>query len=65
MKFNPIKYRTTCCNDVLYSRFPGEFRHCHCKKVAVDQTEHYQRFIGGAQYLVPIDEEQDEESNER
>jgi hypothetical protein len=52
--FNPIVYRTKCCNDRLYSRFPGEFKKCGCGHIAVDQTEYYERTIGDNGLLEPI-----------
>lgn len=64
MTFNPIKYRTRCCNDILYSRFPGEFRKCNCGHLAIDQTEFFCRKIGDPGMFVAI-EEKDEEDDER
>lgn len=54
-KFEGIKYKTTCCEDVIYSRHSGQFVPCKCGKVAVDQTPHYQRVIGEIVNLVPLD----------
>ena len=34
------------CGDVIYSRYSGELRSCSCGAVIIDQTPHYQRFIG-------------------
>ena len=44
--FSPTKYKTTCCDTILFPLYPGEFIRCKCGKVGVDQTEHYQRVIG-------------------
>jgi len=63
MTFNPTKYWTKCCNDIIWSRFPGEFRKCSCGQVAIDQTEHYRRLLGDPRYY-ELYEEKDEEDNE-
>lgn len=54
MRFNPTVYNAGCCNTELYSRFPGEFRECFCGNVAVDQTEFYERKIGGFDKLTRV-----------
>ena len=46
MRFNPTKYEVPCCKDIIWSRYPGEYRKCECGQSAVDETEHYCRFIG-------------------
>lgn len=44
--WNPTKYTCPTCQDVVWSRYPGEFRWCKGQHMAVDQTRHYTRFIG-------------------
>jgi hypothetical protein len=64
--WNPTKYKVECCGDVIWSRFPGEFRKCACGFSAVDQTEYYARFNGHfkgfTKYKEP--EEEDGENNQ-
>ena len=46
------KMRCGNCGDVIWSRYSGEFRACKCFKddsgihCAIDETEHYCRWIG-------------------
>lgn len=54
-KFEGTKYKTTCCQDVIYSQYSGQFVRCKCGKVAVDQTPHYQRVIGEINNLEEFD----------
>lgn len=61
MKFSPTKYKVSCCGDVIWSRFPGEFRKCHCGQTAIDETEHYARMLGNITYFVKYKEEDGEE----
>lgn len=37
-----------CCDkqEIIQSRYSGEYSQCSCGKCAVDQTPHYVRFIG-------------------
>lgn len=46
------------CNDIIHSRYEGEFRHCSCGKIAVDETEGYCRYIGEATDFIVIKEEE-------
>lgn len=34
------------CNDVIFSKYEGEFVSCKCGAISVDQTRHYARYIG-------------------
>jgi hypothetical protein len=54
--WNPPKYKTTCCNSVVYSKREGEYSECSCGKVAIDQTKYYSRVIGEICNLVEIEE---------
>jgi len=45
-----------CCNDLIYSRYDGEYRSCHCGKCAVDQTPYYFRHIGAIDLMERLDE---------
>lgn len=64
MKFNPTKYKVSCCGDVIYSRFPGEFRKCSCGQCFVDQTEYYTRYSAPDQKYFSVYVEKDEEESE-
>lgn len=44
--WSPTQHQTGCCNEWIWSRFPGEFRKCTCGFSAIDQTEYYARFNG-------------------
>lgn len=39
-------YKCKVCEDIIFSRYQGEFRRCRCGAIAVDQTAHYTRLIG-------------------
>ena len=34
------------CNDVIFSKYYGQFVTCKCGAISVDQTPHYSRHIG-------------------
>lgn len=34
------------CKDEIWSRYSGEFRHCKCGDIAIDDTGYYYRAIG-------------------
>jgi hypothetical protein len=44
--WNPKQYKTGCCGEWLFSRFPGEYRKCTCGFSGIDQTDYYARFNG-------------------
>lgn len=44
--WNPCKYKCKKCEDIIWSRRPGEFRPCKCGECFVDQTRYYARFSG-------------------
>lgn len=56
MKFKPT-YALKCklCEEVIYSRYSGEFRWCKCKSIAIDQTEHYSRVMGNIEDIEEIE----------
>lgn len=54
-KFEGTKYKTTCCQDVIYSKYSGQYVSCKCCKVSIDQTPHYQRVIGDYSLLEEYD----------
>jgi hypothetical protein len=55
----PWQLRTRCrrCQDVIYSRYSGEFRSCRCGAIFVDQTTHYARMGGEAEDFEILDQE--------
>lgn len=45
-EFTPrIKYCRKC-NTGIYSAYEGQFVSCKCGAISVDQTKHYERYIG-------------------
>ena len=40
------KVKCAKCEDVIYSRYDGEYVSCSCGAIAVDQTPFYARHIG-------------------
>lgn len=60
-KWNPPRYLTICCDDIIWSRIPGEFRRCECGKTYVDQTPNGEAYITRhSGELVPFPEETNE-----
>ena len=50
----------TRCEDIIHSRYSGEYVSCKCGAIGVDQTHHYTRMIGNeGDYLVVNNEEVD------
>ena len=45
-----------CCNDVIWSRFSGQFKWCKCGSCAVDQTPYYFRHIGDITLMERLNE---------
>lgn len=47
-RWNPRKHKCKECGTEIWSKYPGEYCECKCTEnpIAVDQTEHYSRFIG-------------------
>lgn len=45
-KFIPIEYVCACGKETVCSHYSGHYSQCSCGGCAVDQTEHYVRFIG-------------------
>lgn len=45
------QYKVRCrkCDDVIYSRYSGEFVSCKCGAIFVDQTEWYGRYGGNSE----------------
>lgn len=46
MKDWQTKVLCKCCDDVIWSKYSGEFVRCKCGSCAVDQTEYYSRWFG-------------------
>ncbi len=58
MKFTGDKCICTDCNDIIQSKYSGEFVACSCGESFVDQTEYYTRMGGhcvNLQYLLNQD----------
>lgn len=51
------------CNDIIWSRYDGEFRSCKCGAIAVDQTPYYARYIGDQQDIIIKKDGQDRTNN--
>ncbi|MGA0610054.1 DUF7695 domain-containing protein [Caldimonas sp. KR1-144] len=49
--------RCTQCDDVIWSRYRGEFRSCKCGAISVDQTPHYSRYVGNPADFLPLGDE--------
>lgn len=47
-KLKAWQFKVECkkCGDTIWSRYQGEFRQCKCGAIAIDQTQHYTRYIG-------------------
>ena len=56
-KWSGTKYKTTCCDDIIQSKYSGEYVLCKCGKVAIDETPHYGRVIGDINMLEVYKEE--------
>ena len=61
-QFEPLKewqvrYQCLHCEDVIYSKYSGEYVECKCKSIAVDQTPYYSRFIGAPHLFKKVDEQ--------
>jgi hypothetical protein len=54
--FKPTHVKCVKCDDVIFSRYEGEFRSCKCGSISVDQTKHYERYIGPKALFVFVDE---------
>lgn len=44
--FHPPKYKCTKCEDVIWSKYPGQLVSCKCGECYVDQTRDYMRLSG-------------------
>ena len=53
--FNPTKYECNNCEDVIYSRYEGEFVTCKCGSISVDQTFYYTRLIGKPENFMEVE----------
>lgn len=51
--WNPTRYRTECCDDIISSAWEGHFKQCSCGEAFVDETKYYTR-LGGK--VIPIEE---------
>lgn len=45
-EFKSPRYQCARCDDIIYSRFSGEFVSCKCGEISVDATRYYVRCIG-------------------
>lgn len=53
--WNPPKYKCRKCEDIIWSKYPGEFVMCKCEAIAVDQTEYYSRYMGNPEDFIEAD----------
>lgn len=55
--FVPDVYECLCGKETISSKYSGHYCSCSCGACAVDQTEHYTRWIGGKlKYVNPTNE---------
>jgi len=52
------KVRCRKCDDVIWSKFAGQFVMCKCGSIYVDQTPHYSRYGGDPTLFEYIEEEE-------
>lgn len=57
--FNPPVYKCANCNDIVYSKYSGEFATCTCFQdrgngtgFFVDSTHHYTRYGGNINHMI-------------
>lgn len=64
-KWQPsIKVQCKLCDDIIWSRYEGEFRTCKCGAISVDQTPYYTRYIGNSHNMNILgDDESDNNTN--
>ncbi|MGL5715385.1 MAG: DUF7695 domain-containing protein [Paraclostridium sp.] len=53
---NPVKIKCKKCEDVIWSKYSGEYVRCECGAIAVDQTEFYCRAIGNPKDMESVEE---------
>ena len=56
-EFDPDHYMCADCEDIIYSRYPGEFVMCSCKAIYVDQTPYYSRYGGQPEKFIQVDKD--------
>lgn len=49
--WHPKKYITDCCNDIIWSRYPGAYTECKCGENFVDEHVGYLRCGRGVKSL--------------
>ncbi len=49
--WNPTRYRTECCDDIIFSAWEGHYNQCSCGEAFVDETKYYTR-LGGKATLI-------------
>ncbi len=60
MVFKSIAYLCACKQEVIGSKYSGEYSRCSCGQCAVDQTEHYTRWVGGTLERAPNNKNNDD-----
>lgn len=56
--WNPSKFKCVKCDDIIWSKYPGEFVSCKCNECFVDQTRYYMRSSGNLElFEMGTDEE--------
>jgi hypothetical protein len=57
--WKPTKMLATCCNSVIFSKYPGQYAQCKCGESFVDETESYSRSRGKLELYVPTELEKE------
>lgn len=52
--WNPTKYIALCCDDIIWSERPGQFKRCKCGGAFVDETREYARYSGQLKEYIPV-----------
>jgi len=50
------KWQCALCEDIIWSKYSGEYVSCKCGAIAVDQTTHYSRHIGKPSNFIEVGE---------
>lgn len=56
------KLRCAKCDDVVFSKYSGDWSKCKCGAIYVDETDHYCRMGGNAEDIIRIYENGEEKS---
>lgn len=58
-ELQPWQHKTKCrrCEDIIWSRYSGEFVSCKCGAISVDQTKYYGRYLGNPDDFIEVTDE--------